>query len=487
MTASQTSASPRRFDPAVEREALAWIEDPLGHFGMSNTRIHSMAREDTEEVQLAAMNLLLEKRRAEIPVLAKLADAQGIATLAQLDDMAPLLFEHNVYKSYPSALLAKFHFDQLTQWLGRLTPYDLSGVDVAGCRSIDEWLVKLQAETPLDVATSSGTSGTMSFFPKSKRDYRLCFEGLRVQVLQTFGKAPTAADLDDKLHVMTPTYRDGHSSVGALARYCKEVFCKGDDALLHTALDYKLSADFTWLGARLRKAAARGDVSRVDVPPELLARREEFERMMSEAPARQSAFIRQMVATLGGERVLAIGVSPLFYEVARSGLDEGVSRVFGPGSRVMTGGGGKGVSLPDDWDAAVMEFFGVDRLFNNYGMTEMTSLIVGCDQGHYHLPPWVVLFMLDPETGRPLPRSGTQTGRASFFDITNDGTWGGVVTGDRATVHWDTPCACGRSTAYLENRIERFSELQGGDDKITCAATPAAQAEALGYLNALEL
>jgi len=73
-----------------------------------------------------------------------------------------------------------------------------------------------------------------------------------------------------------------------------------------------------------------------------------------------------------------------------------VRDVFGPGSRVMTGGGGKGVTLPDGWDKAVMEFFGVDRLLNNYGMTEMTSLIVGCDHGHYHLPPWVTLFLLDP-------------------------------------------------------------------------------------------
>lgn len=474
------------FCQASERQAAGWIEDPLAHFGYSATRMHSMDRSEQEAVQLAAMNILLERRRAEIPVLAKLADAQGIARLDSLDAMAPLLFEHTVYKSYPAALLAKSRFDQLTRWLDRLTPYDLSAVDVSDCTSIDDWLSRLRDETPLDPATSSGTSGTMSFFPKSKLDYRRCFEGLRLQVLQTFGKPPSEADLNEKLHVMTPTYRDGHSSVGALARYCMHAFCKGDESLLHTALPYKLSADLSWLAARLRRAAAKGDISKVDVPASLLARRDEMEQQLTEAPRQQAAFVREMVETLKGQRVLAVGVSPLFHEVAKGGLAQGIGGVFGPGSRVMTGGGGKGIALPDDWDRTVKTFFGVDRLFNNYGMTEMASLIVGCEHGHYHLPPWVVLFVLDPDSGAPLPRSATQTGRASFFDISNDGTWGGIVTGDRVTVHWDEPCACGRATAYLENRIQRFNELQGGDDKITCAATPAAQAEALDYLNALE-
>jgi hypothetical protein len=38
---------------------------------------------------------------------------------------------------------------------------------------------------------------------------------------------------------------------------------------------------------------------------------------------------------------------------------------------------------------------------------------------------------------------------------------------------------------HIAPQIQRFSEVNGGDDKITCAATPAAQDEALGYLNSL--
>jgi hypothetical protein len=484
MTALENAARSGARDSAIEREALAWIEDPLGHFGMSNTRIHSVPRGEAEAVQLAAMNILLERRRAEIPVLAKLADAQGIARLDTIDDMAPLLFEHNVYKSYPSALLSKLQFGQLTRWLDRLTPCDLSGVDVSRCESIDQWLDTLFAETPLDVGTSSGTSGTMSFFPKTKADYRLCFGGLRVQVLQPFGEAPSDSALHDKFHVMTPLYRDGYGSVGRLGPYCRDIFAHGDDAYFHTAFSFKQSCDLTFLGARLRAAAAKGDVSRVDVPPALLARRDELARMQADMPEQQAAFIRDVVKKLTGERVIAIGISTMFDQVAQWGLSQGVQGVLGPGSRVMSGGGGKGAVLEDGWAERIKAFFGVDTLFSNYGMTELTSLMIGCEQGNYHLPPWLVLFVLDPETGQPKPRSGTQTGRASFFDISHDGTWGGVVTGDKVTAHWDADCPCGRASVYLEGNVQRFSEISGGDDKITCAATSSAQNEALDYLNA---
>ena len=53
-----------------------------------------------------------------------------------------------------ASLLAKQRFGQLTKWLDRLTPYDLSEVDAAGCTSIDAWLERLRGTTPLDVATT---------------------------------------------------------------------------------------------------------------------------------------------------------------------------------------------------------------------------------------------------------------------------------------------------------------------------------------------
>jgi hypothetical protein len=482
--ATVLDAAAVRHDSALEREALAWIESPYEHIGWSNTKIHSMPREEVEAVQLAALNIRLEQRRQQIQVLKKLADAQGITRFDSLDDAAPLLLPHDVYKSYPVSLLAKQKFDQISKWLSRLTPYDPSGVDVSGCDSIDSWLVKLQQTTPLDVATSSGSSGTCSFYPKSKRDYVITVQGMRTQLAQRFGTPPTDEDLNAKIHAVVPLYRDGHASTGAFPRYIRQLFAKGDDNYLHTAFNFKISSDLMWLAARLRAAAAKGDVSKVDVPPSLLARRAEWETAQKSMPAQQLAFVQRMVEELRGQRVFVMGTSNLLYAAAKRGLDEGVTGSFAPNSVFMGGGGAKGVPLPDDLEEVICKFFGTDRMISAYGMTELNAQAIQCSHNKYHQLPWAIVYQLDLDTGRPLPRKGVQTGRAAFFDMTMDGTWGGIITGDLITVDWDTPCGCGRTSIAIDKKIQRVSEIQGGDDKISCAATPTAQAEAMDFLTA---
>jgi hypothetical protein len=300
--------------------------------------------------------------------------------------------------------------------------------------------------------------------------------------VQAFGKEPTPGDLHDKIYVLTPLYRDGHSSSGRFAPYLLQEMCFGDESYLHTAFKHKVSSDLLWLAARLRAAAAKGDVTRVEVPAALLARRPELARMQKEAPAQQSEFIRTVAKELRGQRVFAMGTSHMFYEVAKHGLNEGVRGLFSADSTLMGGGGAKGMELPADLDEVLLEFYGVPKMKMCYGMTELNSFSITCEHNCYHFLPWLTVFVLDHDTGKPLPRQGVQTGRAAFFDMTHDGTWGGIITGDKMTVDWDTPCPCGRATAYVQGKIQRFSEVQGGDDKITCAATPNAQAEAMDYL-----
>jgi len=469
-------------DTALEREAERWMNDPYEHFGYHNTKIHTMPRDEVEQVQLAAMNLRLAERREQVQMLAKLAEGQGIDAVGHIDELAPLLFPHDMYKSYPISLLSKQKFTKLNQWLTKLTRYHPEEVDVSECDSIDSWLTKLRDETPLDVGASSGSSGTCSFYPKSKRDYFLSMMGMRVQLAQKFGEDPKPGDIEDKIHAIIPLYKDGHASMGAFGKYSCEVFAKGDPAFWHYCFDFKLSQDLMWLAARLRAAQAKGDVSKVDVPASLLARREEWEKSQKEMPGQQLAFVQRMVKELAGERVFVMSTSNLLYAVAKRGLEEGITGVFAPDSVFMGGGGAKGVPLPDDLEEVVCKFFNTPRMISSYGMTEMNSFSVQCEHDRYHVLPWVTIYLLDLETGQPLPRKGKQTGRASFFDMTADSCWGGLVTGDVVTVDWDLQCECGRTTYALEKKISRVSEIQGGEDKISCAATPQAQAEAMDFL-----
>src|SRR3546814_13318229 len=84
------------------------------------------------------------------------------------DLLAPLLYPHTVYKSYPISYLERARFDKLTKWLGGLTTVDISNVDASGIESIDDWIDLLDAETPLTFAPTSGTTGQLSFVPRPK-------------------------------------------------------------------------------------------------------------------------------------------------------------------------------------------------------------------------------------------------------------------------------------------------------------------------------
>ena len=120
-------------------------------------------------------------------------------------------------------------------------------------------------------------------------------------------------------------------------------------------------------------------------------------------------------------------------------------------------------------------------------MTEVGGLHHRCEHNHYHFQPWVVPFLLDPDTSKPLPRKGRITGRGAFYDLGSETRWGGFISGDELTVDWDTPCPCGRTSAYIEEgSISRYSAKRGGDDKINCAATEAAHQDAMDFLTSLQ-
>lgn len=468
---------------SIQEAASAFIADPLEFFGMSYTKMQSVPRDKLHELQTEALRQRFEDRRDRIPMLTRLADKQGISSIREIDDVLPLLFEHTVYKSYPSFLLENGEYGKLTRWLDRLTPYDLSKVDCSGCTSIHGWLDMITAVTELDPITSSGTTGTMSFTPKDRADWRnFILGGFRIQLLQKFGEPPTEEDLNDKLHVCWPTHADGHTAFYRAPMYYKEYFAKGSDAHFHPMLDTPGDTDLMYLAARLRAAQARGD-SRVNVPESLLARRSELVEGESERPAKAKAWIEELATKLKGERVFILAPAQLIYDVAKPALAKGIQCDFAPNSSVTAGTGGKGFNMPDDWEQVVDDFlnFGRDNYGYFYSFSEQTGMHVQCEHGRLHLTPWSIPLILDPDTSELLPREGRQQGRAAFFDVAMNGAWGGIITGDSVEIDW-SECPCGRTTAHLSDNIGRFSVEQGGSDKISCTATPEAHDDAMDFL-----
>ncbi|MET0984243.1 MAG: hypothetical protein ABW034_02440, partial [Steroidobacteraceae bacterium] len=88
--------------------------------------MHTQPREELDKLHLAALQSRFAQLRDAIPMVKKLADAEGIHEIKELEAVIPLLFDHSMYKSYPPSMLHQGRFDQMTRWLNKLTAIDLS-------------------------------------------------------------------------------------------------------------------------------------------------------------------------------------------------------------------------------------------------------------------------------------------------------------------------------------------------------------------------
>ena len=284
-----------------------------------------------------------------------------------------------------------------------------------------------------------------------------------------------------------PNFASGKLGHLRMVELLKREFTGDDESRFHPLYPTAINTDLMFLASKLRAAASRGELDRVQIDPKLLARKKEFEELEARRPDDVRAFFGRILSELNGKRVFMLGTYPLMFELAKSGLERGVKNVFAKDSAILTGGGTKGHVLPDDFMDVIREFLGVDRIQEGYGMSEISAMHWACDENRYHVQPWVIPFLLDPDTSEPLPRKGRVTGRAAFYDTVNDAHWGGIISGDEITIDWDTPCPCGLASVPIEHDIMRYSEKQGvEDDRITCNATQEVHDEAVNFLQAFE-
>ena len=464
----QRDVDPARF--AEEPETMLWmaVSDQL-----------AMDPAEVEKIQLAAIRNRLAELRGKIAVLGKLADEQGIDDVASINEAAPLLFKHSIYKSYPVSLIERNRFDRLTNWLQGLTTIDLSGFDAEGIDSIDGWLDALLEQKGLRIIHSTGTSGKLSFLPRGAFERSNQLRCGRLTLSGSEGPEPTGLDT---MPMIVMGHRYMFNGYGASLEAMIGDLYKGDESMAYTLYPGRMSADLLSLAGRLASAEARGDLGREQIPASLLARRDQFVAEQKDAPALRRAFFRRVLSELKGRPVLMTGNWIMFYDLMTAAREDGVADgVFHPDSRFVSAGGTKGRTFPDGYQEDIKRFLGVERIAVGYGMSEIMSLMMTCSAGKYHALPTQVCFVLDPETGEPAPRQGTHTGRFGVIDLAIKSHWGGILSGDEVTLTYGK-CACGRSGPHIEDTVRRYSEKEGGDDKIVCAGAPEAHDNALDFL-----
>lgn len=137
------------------------LDEPTALVGACYDEAFRLTPQQILDIQLSGARRRFTDLRARIPVLDRLGSEQGIDDIQRIEDVAPLLFAHTVYKSYPMSYLERGQFDRLTRWLNGLTAEDISHVDASGIKLIDDWIDLLDAQTNLRVFHTSGTTGKL--------------------------------------------------------------------------------------------------------------------------------------------------------------------------------------------------------------------------------------------------------------------------------------------------------------------------------------
>lgn len=423
---------------------------------------YDIPNEEIRDLQIEAMNERFQERKDQIKLLAHRAKQAGITEVRSYEDMVPLLFPHTAYKSYPESFLMEEKWDRLGKWLDTVSTYRVPAQDPAQIKDIDDWIEKLQ-ESGHYVSCSSGTTGKSAMLVASAKDMEWCKK--ESVAAYSWGSGITPAQ-DRRMFSMAPVavvprnHATGTAYQEALQDPNHEPFAYPAPPITVGSLTQMVV---------LRKKIADGTAT----PSEITAYDET-------AAARQKAMddaieiAAKAVVEARHDKLHVAGLWSGLYAVAKLVREMGYSaKDFNPDNSIYVGGGLKRAVLPDDYREFVYETFNIspDRNFQNYSMQEFHSGMPRCREGgRYHLPPWVVPLILDKPGDNLLPISDEEyEGRAAFFDLSIDGRWGGVISGDKISIDFK-PCACGARGPSIRDNIVRFADLEG-DDKIGCAGT----------------
>ncbi|MEU9410872.1 hypothetical protein AB0E08_34985 [Streptomyces sp. NPDC048281] len=415
--------------------------------------------QEVRELQLEAAREAFTAHRERIPLLRTRAEETGVHEITALPDLVPLLFSHTSYKSYPVSLIENGRWDRLLRWYSTVSVVEPDDVDVEGVTDIDEWTDRITAAGHRPYITS-GTSGKVSFLNCDTDD--LDFLHAVLENL-TCWPDPLPPKPTRRGYLLAPASGPMRSIDGF--RWHADVFARPGETRLLTEAPLKVSELMG--SALLRRRMAEGTAT----PREISSFETTSAAREQELDAALTAIVDDILAHRD-EPLLIAGMNNQQFTLIQALRARGVADgSLHPDTLVLSGGGNKGRALPDDYQQQFAAFYDGVRRVRSYGMTELQGSCLACENGRYHVPPWVIPLVLD-QTGETLLNTGhgVTEGRFAFLDVSLSGRWGGLISGDKVSVDF-SPCDCGRPGPVVLPDIQRYGELGGGDDKITCAAT----------------
>ena len=410
------------------------------------------------ELRLEAVRETFRERRAQVPLLDRLARENDVSEIRQLSDAVPVLLSHTSYKSYPHAFLKNKQWSRLQQWLALVSVRSPKDLDVSGVNDVDDWLDRLWSAGHL-VATTSSTSGKVSLLPRNAEDHVFsCQYALRMPGW------PDPITPDQSRHFFLFGPNGGSYVASFVGQIIAEGFARPDSR-------HYLSNQRLKVAEVSRMAELRGRIADGSATPSEIALMKERSAAQSAATAARLDEMLDVIIAKRHEPMYILGLWGQLWTLMERARERGIANgQFHPGTIVSTGGGMKGAKLPADYQEQILAFLGPVNTVQAYGMSEMSWFQPRCVAGRYHQVPWVVPLLLDESGTRLLEASGgVVQGRFGFIDVSFADRWGGLISGDRVEMDFSPVCPCGRSGPTILPTVTRYSDV--GDDRLTCAGT----------------
>ena len=417
---------------------------------------------EIRQAQIEAMSERFQERKDRIRLLGHRAREANVTEVRSREDMVPLLFPHTAYKSYPESCLTEKKWDRLGKWLGTVSSHTITPVQTSDIDDIDEWIGRLEAKGHY-LSCSSGTTGKSAMLIASAID--MAWSRRDTVGVFSWGSGVLPAH-DRRMFGVAPIAHVPKNI--AIAEAQAAAF--GDPRFER----FRLPVPPITVGQLTRMVVLCKAIADSTARPGDIADFEATSRARQQALDDAMTIAAETLIAARKDKLYISGLWNALYQVAKMVRELGYSgKDFHPDNCIYVGGGLKRALLPPDYQQFVHETFNIpsNRNFQNYSMQELNSGMPRCQKGgRYHVPPWMVPFILNKEGDALLPHTeGEIEGRAAFFDLALDGRWNGVITGDKISLDLD-PCKCGSKSPSIRDNIVRYADLEG-DDKIGCAGT----------------
>jgi hypothetical protein len=412
-------------------------------------------------LQLEAANERFEQQVDQIPLLKNRASSGGVAKIGALADLVPLLFAHNTYKTYAEPWLMDGQWDRMSKWLATVSTYDASGADFSRVEGLDDWMARLEDEGRY-VASSSGTTGKPALMGATAADLEFTSKAGVSSFAWATGVKPSK---DRKFFGLGPRMNNARNEATRQAML--------DAYGSESEEPYQLPIPPIRMGSVIQMILLRKRIGEGNAQPSEVA---EFERLSGERQTNMDEAQADAIEALvkaREQKLLVTGFLPHVYPLAVGVREQGYSADdYQSDNLMLTGGGLKGATLPPDYREFIFGTFNLSerRMYQLYSMQELNTPFPRCEGGRYHVAPWVIALPLDAPGEQLLDAGdGDIEARAAFLDLSMDGRWGGVISGDRIDIDFGS-CQCGHQGPHIGPEITRYADLEGGD-KISCAGT----------------